>query len=87
MKRWRRPSVCHRGIAAACEAVLCSLWLTCQHLRGEATVSSIFMKGSRNQKISSEQSGIALKAQTVNPNAVGDTSGTDRLFAAAEYDP
>ena len=45
------------------------------------------MKGSRNQKISSEQSGIALKAQTVNPNAVGDTSGTDRLFAAAEYDP
>jgi hypothetical protein len=62
MKRWRRPSVCHRGIAAACE-------------------------GSRNQKISSEQSGIALKDQTVNPNAVGDTSGTDRLFAAAEYDP
>jgi hypothetical protein len=39
------------------------------------------------QKIGSEQSGIALKAQAVNPNAVGDTSGKDRLFAAAEPDP
>jgi hypothetical protein len=36
---------------------------------------------SSNQRISS----VAVEAQAVNPDALGDTSGTDRLFAAAEY--